>query len=159
MPDSVTDRDMQETLNIWCCKYADIEKSASSTGQSIVFSRRIKFIFMLTLLFTEKPAPPSQPEIREITSDRATIHWQAPKTDGGAPVSNYRIEKRESGAYRWDMVNPTDRVTDTSYTVTGLQDETDYEFRVSAENKAGLSMPSTVSRSAKYGKTYSSWGK
>ena len=53
---------------------------------------------------------------------------------------------------RWEPVIPTERLTDTSYTVTNLADETDYEFRVMAENRAGLSHPSDVSKSAKYGK-------
>ena len=46
---------------------------------------------------------------------------------------------------------PAERITDTSYTVRTLAEETDYEFRVMAENRAGLSAPSDVSKSAKYG--------
>ena len=53
---------------------------------------------------------------------------------------------------RWEPVAPLDRITDTSHTIRNLAEETDYEFRVMAENRAGLSQPSTVSKSAKYGK-------
>ena len=130
--------------------------------------------------------------IRDFTKDQATITWSAPKQDGGAPVSSYRLEMRSAGAYRcvpqqricvmvlcdrndrfpssglfkigfqfvemsrsvctcrWEPVVPAERITDTSYTVRTLAEETDYEFRVMAENRAGLSAPSEVSKSAKY---------
>jgi hypothetical protein len=93
----------------------------------------------------------SQPIIESITADSATIAWSKPRCDGGAPITNYRIEMRSVGAYRWDMVNALEKVTATRYTVTNLMDETDYEFRVSAENRAGLGPASEPSRSAKYG--------
>ena len=94
-----------------------------------------------------------QPNIISITKDCAEISWPASFHDGGAPIITYKIEKRTAGAYRWDLVNASEKVTSTSYTVDNLQEETDYEFRVLAENKAGLSAPSPTSRSAKYGKT------
>ena len=58
---------------------------------------------------------------------------------------------RTAGAYKWEPVAPAKRLSDTSHTVTSLLDETDYEFRVMAENRAGLSQPSDVSKSAKFG--------
>ena len=95
---------------------------------------------------------PGQPEILSVDKNSARLRWAAPKSDGGSDIINYRLEMRAAGAYRWDTVNPTKKVTDTSYVVPDLKEETDYEFRVSAENKAGSSMPSTASRSVKYGK-------
>ena len=100
---------------------------------------------------SDKPDSPGQPKIVNITQDSAEIKWAAPMNDGGAPIISYRIEKRTAGAYRWDLVNPTEKVTGTTYIVPELQEETDYEFRILAENKAGLSQPSPSSRSAKYG--------
>jgi len=102
-------------------------------------------------LHLERPAPPSQPDIVDISTEHATLRWKAPRSDGGAPISNYRIEKRPAGTYRWDLVNTGERVTETQYKVEGIEEGTDYEFRISAENKAGLSEPSLTSRSAKYG--------
>ena len=67
-------------------------------------------------------------------------------------MTNYRIEMRVVGAYRWDVVNTTEKVPRNTYTVSNLLEETDYEFRVSAENQAGQGPPSTASRSAKFGK-------
>ena len=58
---------------------------------------------------------------------------------------------RPVGGFQWTVVNLRKTVAQPSYTVTGLKDETAYEFRVSAENKVGQSQPSDVSEPAKYG--------
>jgi titin len=102
----------------------------------------------------DKPGTPGQPEILDISSTSAKIRWSRPTMDGGAPVNNYRIEMRSAGTYRWDLCNPTQKCTGTDFLVTGLSEDTDYEFRVSAENKAGVGAPSTASRTAKYGMLY-----
>jgi len=81
----------------------------------------------------------------------AMLRWSRPQSDGGTPITTFRVERRTLGAYRWELVNPTERITETTYTLTGLQQDTDYEFRVLAENKVGVSAPSPTSRSAKYG--------
>ena len=110
-------------------------------------------IGILTRNVLGKPGIPGQPIIKDIQKDYATIQWTPPKSDGGSKITNYRIEQRKVGAYRWDLVNVTEKISDTSYTIRGLQDETDYEFRVSAENVAGVGNPSPASQSAKYGKS------
>ena len=43
-----------------------------------------------------------------------------------------------AGAYKWQQVNIGERVTEPSYKVTGLEADYEYEFRVAAENKAGV---------------------
>ena len=103
-------------------------------------------------MFTAKPSAPGQPTIVEMHKDSAKIKWTKPRDDGGAPVSNYRLEMRTLGSFRWDLVNVLDKVKDTEYKVDDLLEDTDYEFRVLAENRAGVGEPSAASRSAKYGK-------
>ena len=70
-----------------------------------------------------------------------TLTWTAPKSDGGAPITNYIIEKKDKFSSRWAMVNISS-VQDTSFNVTSLLEGTEYEFRVTAENKAGQGKPS-----------------
>jgi len=99
-----------------------------------------------------KPSPPGQPTVDEIRKDSATLSWTPPKDTGNCPITNYIVEMRPVGGYQWTVVNLRKTVAQPSYTVTGLKEETQYEFRVSAENKVGQSAPSEVSASAKYGK-------
>ena len=102
---------------------------------------------------SDKPGAPGLPDIVSMQKGSATLRWSRPQSDGGTPITTFRVERRTLGAYRWELVNPTERISETTYTVTGLQPDTDYEFRVLAENKVGVSAPSPTSRSAKYGQS------
>ena len=81
-----------------------------------------------------------------------TLSWTPPKDTGNCPITNYVVEMRPVGGYQWTVANLRKTVAQPSYTVTGLKEETPYEFRVSADNKVGQSAPSDVSVPAKYGK-------
>ena len=98
----------------------------------------------------EAPAKPEAPVVDKITPEEASLSWSAPN-DGGSPITSYIIESKKKGDIKWAVANKKEKVTDTKFTVTGLKEETEYEFRVSAENKAGQSPPSAPT-SAKYGK-------
>ena len=67
-----------------------------------------------------------------------TITWTAPKNDGGTDIFNYVIEYRAEGAFKWKRANPSDTVPVCRYSVKGLQEKQVYEFRVAAENRAGV---------------------
>ena len=70
-----------------------------------------------------------------------TIAWTEPWTDGGSPLTDYRIDYREPGG-RWNTF--ADAVsTDRTATITGLVAGHDYEVRVAATNINGDG-PATV---------------
>ena len=77
-----------------------------------------------------------------------TLNWDIPKSDGGSRITGYHIEKKESMSARWIRVT-TDTVSDTTFRVTKLKEGSDYEFRVSAVNKAGTGAPSNASEKRK----------
>ncbi|RUS77262.1 hypothetical protein EGW08_014976, partial [Elysia chlorotica] len=77
------------------------------------------------------------PKCVATTEDSITLSWNPPKKDGGSPITGYVIEKKEKGDSRWTKANISE-ITDTEYTVRGLQDGTEYEFRVAAVNNAGI---------------------
>ena len=65
-------------------------------------------IFFPFLCPTEKPSPPQGPlEVSGMTSTSFTIHWHPPESDGGSPIQNYIIEKREVGKKTWQKVRNT----------------------------------------------------
>ena len=73
-----------------------------------------------------------------------TITWSPTEFDGGSKVTGYVLERLEVGRDRWVKVHKSP-LTDTSFTCTDLIEGKEYTFRVSAENKAGLSKPSEPS--------------
>ncbi len=63
-------------------------------------------------------------------------------------MTGYIVEKREAGTEHWSKAL-TYQVPDTEVTINDLTDNTEYEFRIRAVNKAGESEPSIASMSAK----------
>ncbi|KAK5920273.1 hypothetical protein CgunFtcFv8_024100 [Champsocephalus gunnari] len=93
------------------------------------------------------PSAPGPPECSDITENAVTVEWTLPECDGGSPISGYVIERREMTG-KWIRVNKTP-VLDLRYRVSGLFEGNSYEFRVFAENVAGISGPSVNSNPVK----------
>jgi len=51
------------------------------------------------------PGPPRLLEAKNITATTASLSWSAPEDDGGSPITNYLIEKKQSTGTRWSKVN------------------------------------------------------
>ena len=96
---------------------------------------------MTYLLFTEKPGKPDAPTITKMMPKTGAIAWKPPADDGGAEIFNYVVEYRVDGDVNWMKAN-TEDVPDLKYTVTGLRPGKMYEFRIAAQNKAGVGPPS-----------------
>ncbi|CAH1802736.1 unnamed protein product, partial [Owenia fusiformis] len=91
------------------------------------------------------PGPPDAPIISEIFKDSCQATWSPPESDGGAPIIGYHIERRQATSTRWVKVN-TDVIEELTMKATGLNEGMDYEFRVAAENKAGIGKYSPPSK-------------
>uniref|UniRef100_A0A669ETX1 Titin n=1 Tax=Oreochromis niloticus TaxID=8128 RepID=A0A669ETX1_ORENI len=87
------------------------------------------------------PGAPQDLEITNITRDSMTVCWSRPETSGGSDIVGYIVEKRDRAGVRWTKCNKR-RVTDLRFRVTGLTEDHEYEFRISAENAAGVGQPS-----------------
>ncbi|KAM4572254.1 titin-like [Odontesthes bonariensis] len=87
------------------------------------------------------PSSPMDVEVTSATNEAMTICWKRPASDGGSRISGYIIEKREKQGVRWVRVNKKP-VYDLRVKASGLHEGCEYEFRVFAENTAGLSEPS-----------------
>jgi hypothetical protein len=86
------------------------------------------------------PAPPTAPGgvAAQAGYGGATITWQPPSSDGGAPWTGYTVTSSPAGG------SVTVGATATSAVITGLKPSTAYTFSVVATNVAGAS-PAGVS--------------
>lgn len=103
--------------------------------------------FVIKLPFG-KPDAPGEPEVNEIGNNFVTLTWTRPASDGGGMIRGYWVEKKEKDSDRWIKVN-LQPIQCCQCNVPNLIESKEYEFRVFAENDAGLSEPSTASKSVK----------
>ena len=94
---------------------------------------------------TSVPSRPAAPTASNITATGATLSWSAPTSNGGAAIDRYLVEYRPVTSTAWQSVTVTAPTTNT--TLTGLKNNTNYVFRVTAHNSAGNSPASLTSRS------------
>uniref|UniRef100_A0A8C2ZN35 Titin n=1 Tax=Cyclopterus lumpus TaxID=8103 RepID=A0A8C2ZN35_CYCLU len=86
--------------------------------------------------------PPGTPEAIHVTRDTIVIQWTKPEYDGGSNITGYTVERRDLPEGRWVRANFTN-VIETQFTVTGLTENAQYDFRVIAKNSVGtVSKPS-----------------
>ncbi len=89
-----------------------------------------------------QPVENLQAEIVKGEPTTAKVTWQPPKNDGGMPITDYILEKREGSKRTWTPVgNPS---LETSRNVPGLKPGQTYFFRVMAQNANGWSEPAEM---------------
>ena len=90
------------------------------------------------LTATPRPDPPAAPFFASAIAGnaKALLEWDPPTSDGGAPVTEYRVYSG-SGTRVCTVAPPTEQCT-----VEGLTNGQRYEFWVTAANSAGESPPS-----------------
>ncbi|XP_042144924.1 twitchin [Ixodes scapularis] len=84
------------------------------------------------------PGPPLDPVVTESGPTSATLAWTKPISNGGHPITGYRIQYREVPSKQWrDKATSRICVCD----IYGLKPQTEYVFQVSAGNKNGWGQP------------------
>uniref|UniRef100_A0A8C3GV40 Uncharacterized protein n=1 Tax=Corvus moneduloides TaxID=1196302 RepID=A0A8C3GV40_CORMO len=132
------------------CTSLTVEKATrNDSGKYTLTLQNILNTTTLTLIVKvlDTPGPPSNTATKEVTKESAVLSWDVPENDGGAPVKNYVIEKREASKKAW--VTVTNNCHRLSYKVTGLQEGAIYYFRVSGENEYGVGVPSETKEGTK----------
>jgi hypothetical protein len=89
------------------------------------------------------PVPPFSPQniiVSETDYKQITVNWQAPEDDGGSNITDYIVEYGEQTgqfniAENWTVAGTT---TGNLFAVNNLDFDTNYIFRVSAKNSAGV---------------------
>ncbi|XP_069108413.1 uncharacterized protein [Argopecten irradians] len=88
-------------------------------------------------------APDGVPFVKNISHNSLTLSWQTPKGFSPKSILAYQIEVYNVFERRWKVV--TNSCQGTSYDVKNLAPDTEYRFRVRAENLHGRSRPGHVS--------------
>jgi len=91
------------------------------------------------------PLPPSAPDIVDWSEKHMELEWKEPLDDGGSAIFAYTVEKRSRTSMEWTLCFRQESIR-CKGTATNLHEGEEYQFRVYAENKAGLSEPSQPSR-------------
>lgn len=138
-----------------CNKYSkDILSCCEEVGKSIYEASKYCSSIMIELynylcsniwinqchFFSDVPDPPSAPKVTNIIGDSVTVGWTPPSNDGGAPVTGYVVEMRQTTSPRWIKATLTP-TPDTTFRASRLIRGTEYEFRVCAVNRAGTGRP------------------
>ena len=70
------------------------------------------------------------------------VSWTPPDVEGGTPIIRYLLEYKEKTSSDW--ITTSNKFTDSTTVVKGLKENTEYKFRVYAENEIGVSDVSTA---------------
>lgn len=84
------------------------------------------------------PEPPRFPIVENVLDEAVILSWKPPNLDGGSLVTQYIVEKRDVNGGVWE---PCAKTRFAYITVEGCRPKATYEFRISAENKHGVSQP------------------
>ena len=81
--------------------------------------------------------------IVDVTETTVTLSWMPPAMLNGI-ITNYRVQYRRTDSSSSSYNSIHTWTTDLTYTVTGLSTNTEYDFRVRADNVVGRSGSSNV---------------
>uniref|UniRef100_A0A8B9GL28 Kalirin RhoGEF kinase n=1 Tax=Amazona collaria TaxID=241587 RepID=A0A8B9GL28_9PSIT len=89
------------------------------------------------------PAAPSRPIAQERSCTSVILRWLPPSSTGNCTISGYTVEYREEGSQVWQQSVAS--TLDTYLVIEDLAPGCQYQFRVSASNPWGISLPSDPS--------------
>ncbi|CAO2643307.1 Obscn [Lemmus lemmus] len=132
------------TLTIFQCTLEDMGEVAFVAGDC-----RTTTQFCVSAPRRPPLYPPADPVVKAKTESSVTLSWSPPPR-GEHPViiDGYVVEKRKLGAYAWSRCHKAEWLVTTEFTVAGVAEEGDFQFRVSGVNHFGqspyLEFPGTI---------------
>lgn len=92
----------------------------------------------VNIVVLDRPSPPVGPvEMCDVTEDSVSLKWLPPAYDGGSPITNYIVFKRETTTANW--VEVSSAVARCTIKIMKLINGVEYQFRIRAENRFGIS--------------------
>jgi hypothetical protein len=90
--------------------------------------------------FSDKPSPPRDLKVTEVQREAISVAWEKPEDDGGSPITQYILEKRDAKKTTWSSAGKA-KPTELAQTISKLIEGNEYFIRVIAENEIGQSEP------------------
>ncbi|XP_016314282.1 obscurin-like [Sinocyclocheilus anshuiensis] len=116
-----------------------LKKAQAQPTQEITFAAR-DALSIAKLITISVPDPPEDPELVIKGPTFVTLSWFTPLSDGGSPISGYRVEMRLVDSVLW-LPCHSEPVCNTEFLVENLIPGEGYRFRVAAINRAGFGEP------------------
>lgn len=92
-----------------------------------------------------RPDSPSELKVYDVTHRSCMLQWMPPESNGGTPITKYRIEIKTGDSSVWRTNSSVDG-TEFSKKICGLQEHCKYKFQIKALNKVHTSLPSSASQ-------------
>ena len=96
--------------------------------------------------FTTLVVPPLAPQnlaVTSVTGTALTLTWEPPTSNGGSPITDYRIEVSNNGGRRWTAI-PHTASSNRTFNVRNLAAGSTYQFRVATITSRGTSTPTSA---------------
>ena len=88
-------------------------------------------------IIPDVPDAPRNLEVTDVNKHAITLEWMSPRNDGGAQILGYVVERRQGRNARFVHVS-RGLVPDTYFRDTKVFEDCEYEYRIAAENEAGV---------------------
>ena len=125
---------------------AKLEGTAGLTGTVTINGTLAPREDDVAILLTDNdpPSPPTDLTASATSAAAIELSWTAPVLGVDDEFTGYKVEWSATGGDPWTVLAEDTGTTDTSYSHTGLTDETTYFYRVSAINAHGTGAPSAL---------------
>ena len=114
-------------------------KAYNTNGESIISPQRSGLVYAQS-----EPITAVSGITAETTAESATLFWNALTSDidtGYSIITSYKVEIDNGSGYTEIIPSATSNV---DFTVSGLEEEATYAFRISGVNKHGVGPPATA---------------
>ncbi len=98
--------------------------------------------YSITAEFATTPDPPTDLTATTYDYQRIDLSWNEPTYNGDGTIIGYKIERESPVDDGWSTLVADTGSQETTYSDSNLSSETEYNYRVSAINKADTSDPS-----------------
>ncbi|KAJ3594005.1 hypothetical protein NHX12_006337, partial [Muraenolepis orangiensis] len=122
-------------FRVYAANLAGLGKSSEASGD-----------FSCEAWTMPEPGPAYDLAVSEVRDTSMVLEWKKPIYYGSGPITGYHVEYAKMGSSDWTSANET-AVSHRFLKVVGLEESSQYVYRVRAVNEAGVGMVSLCSSS------------